>query len=301
MSSPTQKIDTGHQDLVHDAALDYYGNRLATASSDGTVRILGLGPAPQLLATLPAHNGPVWRVSWAHPKFGTLLASCGFDARVVVWKEASAGGNQWTQLHALAHHTSSVNSLAWAPHELGLSLAAASSDGSISVSTAHPDGTWETARIDRAHPVGATAVSWAPAVAPAAGAFSANFVQKLVSGGFDSCVRTWELVAGVWTSEPATISQLHDDWVRDVAWAPGLGLKSTIASCSQDGALVVWSKGKEGEAWRGKIISNVGAPVWRVSWALTGSMLSLADGDGNVTLWKEGQNGNWEQVTKLEV
>lgn len=24
------------------------------------------------------HDGPVWQVAWAHPKFGTLLASCSF-------------------------------------------------------------------------------------------------------------------------------------------------------------------------------------------------------------------------------
>lgn len=38
----------------------------------------------------------MWQVAWAHPKFGSLLASCSFDARVVVWKEVS--DNVWQQV-----------------------------------------------------------------------------------------------------------------------------------------------------------------------------------------------------------
>ena len=37
----------------------------------------------------------------------------------------------------------------------------------------------------------------------------------------------------VWKLEE-TLEQVHTDWVRDVAWAPNIGLpSSTIASCSQ--------------------------------------------------------------------
>jgi hypothetical protein len=32
-------IDTQHDDMVHDAQLDYYGRRLATASSDRTIKV----------------------------------------------------------------------------------------------------------------------------------------------------------------------------------------------------------------------------------------------------------------------
>lgn len=48
------------------------------------------------LADLNGHEGPVWQVAWAHPKFGSLLASCSFDNRVVVWKEMS--DNVWQQV-----------------------------------------------------------------------------------------------------------------------------------------------------------------------------------------------------------
>ena len=94
---------------------------------------------------------------------------------------------------------------------------------------------------------------------------------------------------------------MHSDWVRDVSWAPNLGLpKSTIASASQDGSVVIWTVGKEGEQWEGKILNDFKTPVWRVSWSLTGNLLAVADGDNNVSLWKEAVDGEWQQVSTVE-
>ncbi|KAG4122818.1 hypothetical protein ERO13_D11G290601v2 [Gossypium hirsutum] len=136
---PSQKIETGHQDTVHDVAMDFYGKRIATASSDSTIKIVGVSNnTHQHLATLTGHQGPVWQVAWAHPKFGSLLASCCYDGRVIIWKEGNQ--NEWAQAHVFDDHKSSVNSIAWAPHELGLCLACGSSDGNISVFTARADG-----------------------------------------------------------------------------------------------------------------------------------------------------------------
>ncbi|KAI4366650.1 hypothetical protein MLD38_022498 [Melastoma candidum] len=147
---PPQKIETGHQDAVHDVAMDYYGKRLATASSDCSIKIFSVGNSiSQHLATLIGHRGPVWQIAWAHPKFGSILASCSYDGQVIVWKEGNQ--NDWSQALFVNEHKSSVNSIAWAPHELGLSLACGSSDGNICVFTLNPDGGWDTARIEQAH------------------------------------------------------------------------------------------------------------------------------------------------------
>ena len=59
-----------------------------------------------------------------------------------------------------------MNSVCWAPHELGLILAAGSSDGTISVITytggvGSADGSlWEAEKINNAHMIGCNAVSW---------------------------------------------------------------------------------------------------------------------------------------------
>ncbi|CAN6834674.1 unnamed protein product [Brassica oleracea] len=300
---PGQKIETGHEDTVHDVQMDYYGKRVATASSDCTIKITGVSNngASQHLATLTGHRGPVWEVAWAHPKFGSMLASCSYDGQVILWKEGSQ--NQWTQAHVFTDHKTSVNSIAWAPYELGLSLACGSSDGNISVFTGRGDGGWDTTKIDQAHPVGVTSVSWAPSTAPGALVSSGLLdpVYKLASGGCDNTVKVWKLSNGSWKMDCFPALQKHTDWVRGVAWAPNLGLpKSTIASGSQDGKVVIWTVGKEGEQWEGKVLNDFKAPVWRVSWSLTGNLLAVSDGNNNVTVWKEAVDGEWQQVTALE-
>nr|VDD07609.1 unnamed protein product [Brassica oleracea] len=300
---PGQKIETGHEDTVHDVQMDYYGKRVATASSDCTIKITGVsnnGGGSQHLATLTGHRGPVWEVAWAHPKFGSMLASCSYDGQVILWKEGSQ--NQWTQAHVFTDHKTSVNSIAWAPYELGLSLACGSSDGNISVFTGRGDGGWDTTKIDQAHPVGVTSVSWAPSTAPGALVSSGLLdpVYKLASGGCDNTVKVWKLSNGSWKMDCFPALQKHTDWVRGVAWAPNLGLpKSTIASGSQDGKVVIWwTVGKEGEQWEGKVLNDFKAPVWRVSWSLTGNLLAVSDGNNNVTVWKEAVDGEWQQTAK---
>ena len=41
------------------------------------------------------------------------------------------------------------------------------------------------------------------------------------------------------------------------------------------------------------MLKDFGAPVWRVSWSLSGNALAVSDGSGEVTLWKEEADGTW--------
>jgi nucleoporin SEH1 len=36
---------------------------------------------------LQAHSGSIWRLSWAHPEFSQIVASCSFDRTVCIWEE----------------------------------------------------------------------------------------------------------------------------------------------------------------------------------------------------------------------
>jgi protein transport protein SEC13 len=153
--------------------MDYYGCRLATCSSDRSVRIYDVKNGTQTLAAdLRGHEGPVssqlvhyfifrhqlhnflifkvWQIAWAHPKFGNLLASCSYDRKVIIWKETNG---QWHKYHEYLNHDSSVNSVCWAPHDFGLILACGSSDGSISILSATTGSGWEVKKINNAHTV----------------------------------------------------------------------------------------------------------------------------------------------------
>ena len=51
------------------------------------------------------HDGPVWQVAWAHPRFGHILASCSYDRQVFVWKEVET--NVWAPIYKYAGHEQS--------------------------------------------------------------------------------------------------------------------------------------------------------------------------------------------------
>jgi len=302
-------FDSGHTDQVHDSQLDYYGKRLATCSSDRLIKLFEVSAESQtFLCDLVGHEGPVWQVCWSHPKFGALLASCSFDRTVRIWKEAAE--NVWQPVYTSPPtlHDASVNSVCWAPHEVGLMLACASSDGSLSVISHNAeDGTWSEQKVPGAHSVGCMSVSWAPATPPGSlvvGAAAPQApVRRLASCGCDNLVKlwVWSEQTGTWAEEAAPLVG-HTDWVRCVAWAPNVGLPmNTLASCGQDGKVIIWTQHEPGGPFTSKLLSDyAGTPVWSVSWSPMGNILAVSDGNNQVKIWKEGIDLEWNQLTDVE-
>mmetsp|Transcript_29289 Transcript_29289/g.59017 ORF Transcript_29289/g.59017 Transcript_29289/m.59017 type:complete len:322 (+) Transcript_29289:3-968(+) len=309
-SAPAASIDTLHEDMIHDVQLDYYGKRLATCSSDRMIKIFDVSPDQSqqtLSANFQAHEGPIWQVAWAHPKFGSILASCSYDRKVCVWKEIQP--QQWTQIYQYAEHQSSVNALAFAPHELGLKLACASADGAISILTwkGTGDNAWDERLIPNAHQIGCNSVSWAPAASPAsATAPSPSPIQAaLVTGGCDGAVKVWRVTEGGEVTPDADFERAyreagaHSGWVRDTAWAPSVGLPvQTIASCAEDKMVHIYSQAP-GQGWVCKKLAPLEAVAWRLSWSLAGAVLAISAADGKVTLWKEGLDNEWRLLDSI--
>ena len=304
--------------------------------TDRTVKIYNVSDTSyEISATLLGHHGAVWQVSWAHPKYGVLLASCSFDGSVIVHREQRPGS--WSILHhATALHESSVNGVAFAPHEFGLMLATASSDGRVAVVKHLPNHTWSVEYISDC-PTGVNAVCWAPYgsyINMAAMNIDSSTTEDIIAqqqplpdlslqlpriatAGCDNCMRIYVCnEQGRWTLEyttPIGSSAVvgHTDWVRDVAWAPCLlPNHNTIATCSEDRTVIIWNQppassssasttsGTAMSEWIGTVMHTFDDPVWRVSWSVTGHLLAVSSGDSNVTLWKASLNdrNHWIQV-----
>lgn len=286
-------ISNVHNDLIHDAELDYYGKRLATCSSDKTIKLFEIDGENQWpIDTLRGHEGPVWQVAWGHPKFGVILASCSYDGKVMLWREEN---RQWTNIATHEKHQASVNSVCWAPAEYGPLLLCASSDGQVSVVEFRDDAKPQSTLIP-AHQVGVNAASWAPAV-PTPGE---PMPRRFVTGGGDNLVKVWRYDSNSQTYIIEATLEGHSDWVRDVAWSPSFLSKSYIASASQDKTVIIWTQQSSGK-WEKRLLQQEKFPdvIWRVSWSLSGSILAVSGGDNKVTLWKENLKGDWESAGEV--
>ncbi|EME89165.1 uncharacterized protein MYCFIDRAFT_76524 [Pseudocercospora fijiensis CIRAD86] len=298
--------NSGHDDVIHDAVLDYYGRRLATCSSDKTIKIFEIeGEQHRLTETLKGHEGAVWGVAWAHPKYGTILASCSYDGRILIWREQN---NQWQRIYEFTHHTASVNLVAWSPPETGCHLAAASSDGNVSVLTFENNNFSHA--IFQAHGLGVNSVSWSPAILPGqltsaqTGPQTAGPQRRFVTGGSDNLVKIWQYNPNTQIYDNITTLTGHADWVRDVAWSPTPLSKTYIASASQDHTVRIWTLPAgadiaDASAWKSEEL-NLDVVVWRASWSMAGNVLAVSCGDNRVSLWKEKLKGGWEVVKTME-
>ncbi|XP_016107514.1 nucleoporin seh1-like [Sinocyclocheilus grahami] len=90
-----KSIAADHKDLIHDVSYDFHGRRMATCSSDQSVKVWDKGDDGEwrCTASWKTHSGSVWRVTWAHPEFGQVLASCSFDRTAAVWEEIVGESN----------------------------------------------------------------------------------------------------------------------------------------------------------------------------------------------------------------
>ena len=101
-----EKIDTQHNDLIHDIAFDHHGKLVATCSGDQTIRIWKIIEDTEhmdtnnqnnswvLLQNIGAeHTSPIRGLAWAHPCFGTVLASCSTNGKVVIYRYGQKAHN----------------------------------------------------------------------------------------------------------------------------------------------------------------------------------------------------------------
>ncbi|OCH93924.1 WD40 repeat-like protein [Obba rivulosa] len=147
----TGLIPNAHNDLVTDASYDFYGLRLATCSLDQRIKVWQLDETNGTWAVeseWKAHDAAISKVCWAHPEFGTILASSSFDRTVKVWEQIPAtesdapqvngsGGavltSKWVERAMLVDAKGTVRAIEFAPQHFGLKLASISSDNQLRV------------------------------------------------------------------------------------------------------------------------------------------------------------------------
>lgn len=153
----TGLIQSAHNDLVTDVAYDFYGLRLATCSLDQRIKVWQVDESNgnwNVEDDWKAHDATVSELSWAHPEFGTILASASFDRTVKIWEQTSfasaadsqpngassgspqatsGGSSRWVERAVLVDARGTVRAVEFAPHHFGLKLATVSSDNHVRI------------------------------------------------------------------------------------------------------------------------------------------------------------------------
>src|SRR5690606_37301449 len=109
---------------IHDLKYDFYGKRCATCSSDQHIKIWDLHQGEwKCTYSWKAHHKSVWKVEWANPEFGQVLASSSYDRTVCIWEEPSKSDikrrpneeKQWKLKATIVDSTDSVVDFQFAP------------------------------------------------------------------------------------------------------------------------------------------------------------------------------------------
>lgn len=290
-------FDTSSLGEIHDAQMDYYGQRTAVASGDACVYIFEADGQKSPSAVLKGHEGPVWKVAWAHPKFAMnrsgVVASCGYDMKVIIWRETNP--SQWQIAHCDTAHSASVNSIQFCPWELGLKLACASSDGTVSVLTHSPnDQQWHRVNF-QAHASGVMDLAWDSSTVSSSGSIQ---MARLVTGGCDSAVKVWSCLSEHWSQEQPPMPIGHTDWVKAVAWRPD---NVRVLASGGDKTVIIWEQERDSEGpWRQLTKLSLPEKIEALSWSETGGVLAVSTGDGDSALYKEsGGGGTYVEIAKV--
>jgi WD40 repeat protein/tRNA A-37 threonylcarbamoyl transferase component Bud32 len=282
----------GHTDQVWSVAFSPDGQRLASGSREGVVKVWD-ATTGQVLHTLPGHTAVVLGVAFSPD--GSRLASAG-DGVVKVWdattgavlhtlqgrarcghsvafspdgERLAASGSEgvvkvWDMRTGqenltLKGHTCPVNRVVFSPD--GTRLASASSDGTVKVWDARIE---KEALLTLKHTDSVFGVAFSPDG------------TRLASACLDWTVKVWDATAG---RETLTLKG-HKGGILSVAFSPD---GTRLASASMDRTVKVWDATTAGEALL--TLKGHTKQVRSVAFSPDGTRLASASWDRTVKVW----------------
>ncbi len=258
----------GHTAVVSSVTFSPDGQRIASGSSDQTVKVWD-AVSGQEFVTLNGHTGNVASVAFSPD--GQRIASASWDKTLKVWDPAS-GQEKCT----LKGHTSLVWSVAFSPD--GQQIASGSSDGTVKL--------WDVANGQQVLELKVDSVNYVGTASVTSVAFSPDG-KRIIGGSADQTVKVWDAASG------EVIARLkgHTGHVSSVAVSRD---GQRIASAGFDKLVKVWdaNNGEELLTLKGHTanVSSVaftpdGRRIVSGSWNKTVRVWDSNSGQELTTLW----------------
>ncbi|CAD8163145.1 unnamed protein product [Paramecium octaurelia] len=297
-------IDTTHQDIIHDIAFNFDGNRFATASSDQTMRVYNkVNGKWEKSAECKCHDGPIWKIRWADPKFGQLIATCSQDKGVCVWEEKkflqeNPSGQkqiiiQWKQRILILESKEAVADIQFGSKSNGLLLAIAYVDGKLQIHRVYEQNQFIKEGEDIQIMIyGLRAISWNHApleremLVAAGNAEQQKYLSKIKMDHFNE-VKTMAIWMLEYENQKFGMKKIYEfdeeKTINDVQWANQNGKSfHLIASASAEGVKIWQIKIiKESQVEKMKVfnINRETKPnyhAYRVSWNILANLLAVS-------------------------
>lgn len=282
---------------------------MATCSGDRFVRVWDLTDRGEwsLVGEWSAHRGAVSMISWSHPEFGSLIATCGADHEAKIFEErtnASSTATRWTAKAQLTESRKPLTCVEFAPRHWGLKLATGSADGSVRIYEAVDVNNleqWANASQLQCYGdgLGVTCLSWST------GRFEP---PALVVGGAHPIVFSYNESSRQWKSI-ITLPPPPVGDVLDIAWAPNIGRRYHYIASAEGKQLRIFklSRGEDdennhnGEALELESTQTIQVSnAWKCCWNVTGTVLACSRDRGEVEMFKSDFEGNFRSVSCIE-
>ena len=308
-------FQTHHSGSVNKAEFNYNGTKFATCGNDGKINIFStknilsssnnILPETELIKN--GHNQPIFDISFSHPCYGTYLASCGNDKKLIIRKEKSS--NNYENIFEYKHK-SQVKCCKFAPYQDRLILICGADDGSVSIHELVKNAQkWNSILLENVHPNGVNSIDWAPISPPI------NFeeekdnensdetlLMKFISCGNDCVINIFE-------SKNNTIDSFIkiDDFKtnkvipNDIAFLNFVGYVDLTFACGLENGNCLIYKNIEGK-WKNTFIIRNNSSVAKICWSACGTYLGIScksrneKDKGYIRFFRENMDDSWIEV-----
>ena len=310
-----------HNGSVNFIKLNHQGDKIATCGDDCKINIFSLEkiksstdkqPISELINN--GHEQSIWDLSFSHPSLGNFIASCGYDNKLIIWKENKSSPNIYENIYTKIH-SSSVNCCKFAPKEYGLIILCGLSDGSISLHQFNKNSnSWIFNSIEKIHKNGINSVDWAPSI-PAItfddvdddeenNSNIENLHNELNPMRFVTCGN--DNMIHIYVGQGDNINSFVEEFFekeliyesapKSVSFLNYVGYAYlTFAAGFEDGKCIIFRFDNDNKLWSVQDEIIVESPIIKVNWSECGTYLGISCRNDNepIIFFKQNLDEKW--------